>query len=79
MGVFGGDGGRLAEVDAHSLAHDFFAVEDLTDADGGFFREEGNDYAGERFQRGPGMNGGGCVDEFFDGLKIVCAEDLAVF
>lgn len=25
------------------------------------------------------MDGGGGVDEFFDGLKVVCAEDLAVF
>lgn len=53
MRVFWGDGGWLAEVDAHALAHDFFAVEDLADADGGFFGEEGDDDAGEGFQWGP--------------------------
>lgn len=49
MCVFWRDGCRLTEIYAHLFAHYFFAVEDLTDADGGFFGEEGDDDAGEGF------------------------------
>jgi len=45
--VFGLDGGRLAEIDFDTLAHYGFAVEDLADANGRVFVEEGDDDAAE--------------------------------
>ena len=78
MLVFNFYGGRLAEVDFDALAHYRFAIEDLSDADRGVFVEEGDNDAAEGLERGPGMDGGGGVDELFDGLEIVCAEDFGI-
>jgi len=76
--VFDLDGGRLAEVDLHALAHDGLAVEDLADADRGVIIVEGDDDSAEGFQGRPGVDGSGGVDEVFDGLEVVGAEDLEV-
>lgn len=68
----------MAEIDLDALAHDGFAVEDLADADGGGIVEEGDDDAAEGAQGRPGVDWGGGVDEVFDGLEVVGAEDRGV-
>jgi len=68
----------VAEVDLDALAHDGFAIEDLADADGGVFVEEGHDYATERSEGCPGVDWSGGVDQVFDCLEVVGAEDLGV-
>lgn len=57
MLVFGFDGGWLAEVDFHTLAHDFFAIEDFSNANGGFLAEEGDNDSAKGFERCPGVDG----------------------
>jgi len=78
MFVFGLDLRVVAEIDFDALAHDGFAVEDLADSNGRVVVEEGHDYAAEGAQGGPGVDGCGGVDEVFDGLEVVGAEDLGV-
>lgn len=56
MLVFGFDGGWLAEVDFYALTHYGFTVENLSDSDGGFFVEEGDDDSAEGFERCPGVD-----------------------
>lgn len=43
------DGCRFAEVDADAVAHDGFAVQELTDSDCGIDVVEGGDNAAEGF------------------------------
>jgi hypothetical protein len=76
--VFGLDLSVVAEIDFDALTHDGFAIEDLADADGGVVVEEGDDYATEGAEGRPRVDGGGGVDEVFDGLEVVGAEDLGV-
>lgn len=47
MLVFWFDIGWMAEIDFYALAHYGFAVENLSDADGGVIVEEGDDYTTE--------------------------------
>jgi hypothetical protein len=56
MLIFRFDGGRLAEVDSHDLAHDGFSIEDLSDPDGGGLVEEGDYDAAEGLEGCPGMD-----------------------
>lgn len=76
--VFDFDRGRLAEVDSYSFAHDGFAIENLADANGGFFVEEGYDYTSEGFERCPRVDWRRGVNEVFDGLEVVGAKDLGI-
>ena len=78
MLVFGLDLSVVAEIDFDALAHDGFAVEDLADSNGGVVVEEGDDYAAEGAERRPGVDWCRGVDEVFDGLEVVGAEDLGV-
>lgn len=78
MLVFWFDGCRLAEVDLDPFSHYCFTVEDLADSDSGRLVEEGDNYAPEGFERCPRVNRRGGVDEIFDGLEIICAEDLGI-
>lgn len=78
MLVAGLDVGLCAEVDLDDLAHDGFAVEDLLNADGGVGVKEGNDDAGEGLEGCPGVDWGGGIDEVFDGLEVISAEDFFV-
>lgn len=57
--VFRLDGGWISKVDTHALAHDFFIVEDLLDADCGVVGKEGDDYAPEGLEWCPRMDGCG--------------------
>lgn len=59
MFVFGFDGCRCAEIDFDALAHDSFAIEDLSDSDSGVFRKERDDDAPERFEGREGVDWGG--------------------
>jgi len=78
MLVFGFDVGWLAEIYFDTLPHYCFAIEDLTDPDGGLLIEKGDDDAPEGFQRRPRVDRGRGIDEVFDGLEVVCAEDLGI-
>jgi len=78
MFVFGFDGGLMAEIYFYSFAHYCFTVEDAADSDGGFFVEEGDDYAPETLEGGPRVDWCGRIDQFFDGLNVVCSEDFWV-
>jgi len=78
MLVFGLDIGWLAEIDLDTLPHYCFAIEDLTDPDSGVLIEEGDYDAPEGFERRPRVDRGRGVDEVFDGLEVVCAEDLGI-
>ena len=78
MFVFGFDGCRMAEIDLDSLAHYGFAIEDLPYPDGGLFVEERDYYAAEALEGCPGVDWGGGVDEVFDCLNVICAEDFWV-
>lgn len=69
------DWGVVSKVDADSLAHDGFAVEDGADADGIFFGFEGCDDAAEGFQWRPGVDVGRLVDEVAERLEVVWVED----
>lgn len=69
---------RFAKVDAASLAQNGFAVPDGADLDGRRFVVEGDDYATERFQRRPGVDGRCGGYEVADRLHIVRTEDLWV-
>jgi len=64
--VDGLDGRRLAEVDAHAVAHEVFAVELVLDEDGGVGGVEGDDDAAEGAEGRPGVDGGLGVDEVAD-------------
>lgn len=78
MLVFGLDGSGSAEVNSYALTHDCFAIKDCADSNGGFLVKEGYDYAAHALKWCPGVNGGGGVDELFDGLEVICAEDLGI-
>jgi len=78
MLVFGLDLSVVAEIDLDALAHDGFAIEDLADSNGGVFVEEGDYYAAEGAERCPGVDWRGGVDQVFDGLEVVGAEDLGI-
>lgn len=56
MLVGGVEGCVHAEVDAHAIAHDGFAVEGLPYLDRGVDVEEGDDDALEGFERRPGVD-----------------------
>jgi hypothetical protein len=53
MLVFGLDVGCLTKIDLDTLAHNGFAIKDLTDPNSGIFIEEGDYDAPEGFERGP--------------------------
>jgi hypothetical protein len=78
MLVFGLDGSGSAEVNSHALTHDGFAIKDCADSNGSFLVKEGYDYAAHTLKWCPGVNGGGGVDELFDSLEVVGAEDLGI-
>jgi hypothetical protein len=78
MLVFGLDAGWLTEIHLDTLSHDCFAIEDLTDPDGGILVEEGDYDAPEGFERRPRMNRRRGVDEVFDGLEVVCTEYFGI-
>ena len=78
MLVFGFDGSGSAEVNSYALTHDCFAIKDCADSNGGFLVKEGYDDAAHTLKWCPGVNGGGGIDEFFDGLEIVGAEYLSI-
>lgn len=70
--------GGLTEIHLDTLAHDCFAVEDLPDSDGGVLVKEGDYNAAEGLERCPRVNLRRGIDKVFDGLQIVCAEDLHI-
>lgn len=78
MLIFGLDLSVVSKIDLDALAHDSFAIEDLTDSNGRVFVEEGDDYAAEGAQGCPRVDWRRSVDEVFDGLEVVGAEDLRV-
>ena len=78
MLVFGFDRRSVAKINLYSLAHDSLAIENLSDSDCGVFIVEGDYNAAEGLQRGPGMDGRGGVDEVFDDLEVVWAEDFGI-
>jgi len=78
MLIFGLNIGTCSEINSNSLAHDLFSIEYTANSNSGVFVEERDDYSGEGFKWCPGVDGRGGVDEFADGLKIVCAEDYGV-
>lgn len=78
MLVFCFDGGLAAKVDLHLRAHDDFRIKNLSEPDSIFGRIERNYDASHGFEGSPGVDGGGLIDEVFDGLNIVCAEDLSI-
>lgn len=51
-----------SEVDADPATHHCFPVKALADGDGGLGVKEGDNYAAEGLQRGPGMDWGALVD-----------------
>ena len=53
MLVFGLDVGSLTKIDFDALAHDCFAIENLTDPDSGLFIEKGDYDASEGFEGRP--------------------------
>jgi len=78
MLVDGLDRRRLAEVDAHPVAEDGFAVEDLPDPDGRVDVVEGDDDAAEGFEWGPRVQRRGLVDQVADGEEVRGVEDGGV-
>jgi len=78
MLVFGLDVGRVAKIYLDPLAHYCFAVEDLSDPDGGVLVKERDYDAAEGFQRRPGVDRRRGIDEVFDGLEIVWAEYFGI-
>jgi len=78
MFIFGFDGCRLSEIDLDSLPHYCFAIEDLSDSDSRLFVEEGDYDAAEGFERCPRVDRRRCIDEIFDSLEVVCAEDFGI-
>jgi len=75
MFIFGFDVCVCAKVHSDSFAHDGFAVEDLSDADGRVFIVEGDDDSSKGLQRRPRVDWRGGIDQFLDGLEIVGAKD----
>ena len=69
-------GGRLAEVDTASVAHDGLAVPDGADVDGGLLVEEGDDYTAKGLEWGPRVYGCRLGDQVADGLQVVWTEDV---
>jgi len=78
MLVLGLDVGWVTEIHLDTLPHYCFAVEDLSDPDSGVLVKEGDYDATEGLQRRPGVDRRRGVDEVFDGLEIVCAENLGI-
>lgn len=65
----------LAEVDANSVAENGFAVESLTDLEGGVDGVEGADDAAEGAQRAEGVERVGGVEGAADGCEVGSSED----
>jgi len=78
MFVFGLDASWGSEVHFYGLAHNCFAIEDLADSYGRRFVEEGDYDPAEGLEGRPRVDGCRGVDEVFDGLEVVCAEDLDI-
>lgn len=68
----------MTEVDFDALAHDGFAIKDLSNANSGIVIEEGDNYSAKGAEGSPRVDRSGGIDEIFDGLQVVCAEDLRV-
>jgi len=68
----------VTKVDFYPLTHDSLAIENLSDSDCGLLVVEGDYDAAEGLQRGPGVDGRGGVDEVFDDLEVVWAEDFGI-
>lgn len=69
---------RLSKINLNPLPHDSLAVQNLPDANRAVVVEERDDDAAEGAQGCPRVDRSAGVDEVFDCLKIVCAEDLGV-
>jgi len=78
MLILGLDVGWVAEIHLDTLTHYCFAVENLSDSDGGVLVEEGDYNAAEGLERCPGMDRRRGINEVLDGLEIVCAEDFGI-
>jgi len=78
MLVLGLDVGWVAKIHLDTLPHYCFAVENLSDSDGRVLVEEGDYDAAEGLKRRPGVDRRRGVDEVFDSLEVVCAEDFDI-
>jgi len=78
MLVLGCNGRWLTEIYFHPLAHDSFAIQDLSYPNGRGFVEERHYDAAERFQWCPGMYRRRDINEVSDGLEVVGAKDFGV-
>lgn len=65
----------LSEVDADAMAENGFAVESLSDLEGGVDGVEGADDAAERAQRAEGVERVGGVEGAADGCQVGSSED----
>jgi len=72
------DIGMLSEVHSDPFAHYCFSIENLADPDCGILVEEGYYDSAERFERGPGMDRRGGIDEVFDSLQVICSEYFGI-
>ena len=70
--------GWLSEIHLDPLPHYCFAIKDLADSDSGVLVKERDYDAAEGLEGRPGVDRRRGVDEVFDSLQVVCAEDFGI-
>ena len=75
MLIYGLDGRRPAKVDTDAIAHDWLSIEQSTYSDGVVDGVERYNDPAQGFERGPGVERSGLIDQVSDGEEVGWVEN----